>query len=91
MENACEMSLRVALEYIILGFVLNLKPGKSSMVPLPHQVFCGLQLDVRRGCWFSLAERRVLKLMGSLRELRECAEVGRPVLVLLVARVVGSI
>ena len=89
--NACELSLRIAVEYIILGFVLNLDVGKSSLLPLRHQVFCGMQLDVRRGCWYSLPEKRVLKVFMALRLLRSVAVVGCTVSVLLVARVVGTI
>ena len=90
-RNGLELSLRLGLEYVMLGFVLNLKPGKSSLVPLPHQPFLGLLLDVRRGCWFSLLEKRVQKLMAALLDLRQVARVGYVVPVILVARVVGII
>jgi hypothetical protein len=89
--NACELSLRIALEYVILGFKLNLKVGKTCLLPLPFQIFLGLLLDVRRGCWFSLSERRVMKVMAALTELRALATVGRKVPVLAIARVVGTI
>ena len=91
LENACELSLRLAVEHVILGFVLNLKPGKSCLVPMPHQVFCGTTLDVRRGCWFTLTERRVLKLTAALVHLRSVTRVGYAVAVLDIAKVVGLI
>ena len=90
-RNGLELSLRVALEYVILGFALNLKRGKSSLVPRPTQIFCGLLLDVRKGCWFSLSERRVLKLMAAIQKLSTVARVGYDVPLLAVARVVGMI
>jgi hypothetical protein len=90
-RNALELSLRVALEYVILGFVLNLESGKTSLVPRPTQVFCGLLLDVRRGCWFSLSEKRVLKLAEAIQGLLSRVRVGYSVPLLAVARVVGGI
>ena len=90
-RNGFEMSARVALEYILLGFRLNLP--KSHFLPTPWFHHLGLRLvaSAGQGCTFSLTNSRATNIAATLASLARVVVVGHKVPLSLVAAVVGTI
>ena len=89
--NGFELSARVVLEYILLGFRLNLP--KCHLLPTPWLTHLGLLLDARvgPGCSFSLTKSRAANIAVTFAALAKVVVVGQRVPLALVAAVVGTI
>ena len=90
-RNGFELSARLVLEYILLGFRLNLP--KCHLLPTPWLAHLGLLLDARvgPGCSFSLTKSRAANIAAAFATLAKVVVVGRRVPLLSVAAVVGTI
>ena len=87
--NALELSLRLVAEMVILGFTLNLKRGKSQILPSTTSRHIGYVWDTR-AMMVRLPDTRVQKMARVVRELRAAVVLtdGRP-RALGVAKLVG--
>ena len=89
--NACELTVRVLFEMVLLGFKLSFH--KCSIVPLPWMRHLGFILDARsgEGCTISLPPDRAANIKRTVDSLAMTTAVGRKVPLLEVAAVVGTL
>ena len=90
-RNGFELSARVVIEYILLGFRLNLP--KCHLSPTPWLTHLGLLWDARvgPGCSFSLTKSRAANIAATFATLAKVVVVGQRVPLAMVAAVVGTI
>ena len=89
--NGFELSCRIVLEYVLLGFRLNWLKGHFLPTPWLKHLGLLLQANPVSGCSFALTESRAANVALTLAKLAGVVVVGHRVPLLSVAAVVGTI
>lgn len=89
-RNAVELTLRILAEFIILGFSVNFRKGKSELTPSCTYTHLGVRFSTRDKM-FRLPPSRCDKLQNVLKALHEEVQGPLEPQALTVASVIGSL